>query len=95
YDLYAFFPRDLSPGMAWTLGGSEWPKIKTCRVTAERRAIGTREVDTLRIDLQGPGSVEETLWLARGIGIVRWVCRPTLSPLEVVPSSLRGCRGGF
>jgi hypothetical protein len=45
-----------------------------------------------RIDLYDQGEIGESLWLARGIGIVRWMSDATPTPLVLVPPWTKGGR---
>jgi hypothetical protein len=70
--------RDLKPGMAWSASwvptwGLADVATRTYAVSAERLPVGAgRTLETLRVDVSVAGIRRESLWLARGVGIVRW-----------------------
>jgi len=89
------FKRALSDGMKWTaaeVGG--WDGVTTfdreCVVTSEKIEGMAGIFDTLRIDVLSNGVKRESIWLARGVGLVQWQVEEYPLPLQWTGFTLEG-----
>jgi hypothetical protein len=80
-------PTSSSPVFGLYSEGIHWVRIHVAGIP--RQSEFTVEIETSeRLSLENRlvgGEIGESLWLARGIGIVRWMSDTTPTPLELVP----------